>query len=196
MRLSRPTIAVRALGSCATVLALLAGSARVEADSNPLPSNVALTPDDVAQIVQQAVGEAEAISESPTVAVVDRVGNVLAVYQTFGAIGEQVTIDPEKDVNGRIGLANKQVPAEAAAIAKAITGAYLSSNGNAFSTRTASQIVQENFNPGSQRLASGPLFGVQFSSLPCSDLMVRFASNNGGVRNVRIGPKWCIRQVD
>ena len=34
-----------------------------------------------------------------------------------------------------------------AAIAKAVTGAYLSSEGNAFSTRTASQIVQEHFNP-------------------------------------------------
>jgi hypothetical protein len=68
----------------------------------------------------------------------------------------------------------------AAAIAKAITGAYLSSNGNAFSTRTASQIVQENFNPGSRGLEGGPLFGVQFSSLPCSDLTFRFASNAGG----------------
>ncbi len=35
----------------------------------------------------------------------------------------------------------------AAAIAKAVTGAYLSSEGNAFSSRTASQIVQEHFNP-------------------------------------------------
>ena len=32
-------------------------------------------------------------------------------------------------------------------IAKAITGAYLSSGGNAFSTRTASEIVQQNFPP-------------------------------------------------
>ena len=30
-------------------------------------------------------------------------------------------------------------------ISKALTGAYLSSSGNAFSTRTASQIVQRNF---------------------------------------------------
>ena len=37
------------------------------------------------------------------------------------------------------------VPAAGAAIAKAITGAYLSSSGNAFSTRTASQIVQQFF---------------------------------------------------
>ena len=61
-----------------------------------------------------------------------------------------------------------------AAIAKAVTGAYLSSEGNAFSTRTASQIVQENFNPGEQNQPSGPLFGVQFSQLACSDFTSAF----------------------
>ncbi len=44
--------------------------------------------------------------------------------------------------------------------AKAITAAYLSSEGNAFSTRTASQIVQEHFNPGEFGGPSGPIFGV------------------------------------
>ncbi len=58
-------------------------------------------------------------------------------------------------------------------MAKAITAAYLStSHGNAFTTRTASQIVQDHFNPGTEGAPSGPLFGVQFSSLPCSDMMV------------------------
>jgi hypothetical protein len=64
-----------------------------------------------------------------------------------------------------------ELPAPAAAagaIAKAITGAYLSSSGNAFSTRTASMIVQEHFPPSRAAigLESGPLFGVQFSQLP------------------------------
>ena len=59
----------------------------------------------------------------------------------------------------------------AAAIAKAVTGAYLSSEGNAFSSRTASQIVQEHFNPREEFQPAGPLFGVQFSQLACSDLM-------------------------
>jgi hypothetical protein len=62
------------------------------------------------------------------------------------------------------------VPATLAAISKAITGAYLSSHGNAFSTRTAGQIVQEHFNPNESRQPSGPLFGVQFSQLTCSDV--------------------------
>src|SRR6185295_15464901 len=71
--------------------------------------------------------------------------------------------------------------AVAGAIAKAITGAYLSSGGNAFSTRTASMIVQQHFPPSAaaRGLESGPLFGVQFSQLPCSDLAARFNGNVG-----------------
>jgi uncharacterized protein GlcG (DUF336 family) len=61
------------------------------------------------------------------------------------------------------------IPTTLGAIAKALTGAYLSSNGNAFTTRTASQIIQEHFNPGIRNTPGGPLFGVQFSQLPCSD---------------------------
>src|SRR5256884_345170 len=59
----------------------------------------------------------------------------------------------------------------AAAVAKAVTGAYLSSAGTAFSTRTASQIVQSHFNPRESNQPGGPLFGVQFSSLACSDVV-------------------------
>jgi len=76
------------------------------------------------------------------------------------------------------------VPTTMAAIAKAVTGAYLSSEGNAFSTRTASQIVQSHFNPGEALAPGGPLFGVQFSQLACSDLSARFA---GGAPDA--GPK-------
>ena len=67
------------------------------------------------------------------------------------------------------------IPDSLAAIAKAITAAYLSTEGNAFTTRTASQIVQDHFNPGDNLQPAGPLFGVQFSQLPCSDLLARFA---------------------
>ncbi|GHB04599.1 hypothetical protein GCM10009069_29000 [Algimonas arctica] len=84
----------------------------------------------------------------------------------------------DKDVgnpSGNIGLQGVDVPATLAAISKALTGAYLSSTGNAFSSRTASQIVQEHFPPAPNTagLESGPLFGVQFSQLPCSDLSTR-----------------------
>lgn len=73
-------------------------------------------------------------------------------------------------------LPTGRFPSTLAAIAKALTGAFLSSEGNAFSTRTASQIIQENFNPREISQPSGPLYGVQFSQLPCSDVMNRSGS--------------------
>ncbi|HET6604141.1 MAG TPA: heme-binding protein [Xanthomonadaceae bacterium] len=135
-----------------------------------------LTAAEVSRVISQAVAEAKAQGSPATIAVVDRVGNVLGVYRMTGA-GALVTITSGRPVIG--GLENLSVPSELAAIAKAITGAYLSSEGNAFSTRTASQIVQEHFNPGEFNAPSGPLFGVQFSQLPCSDLVNRFVPGGG-----------------
>lgn len=132
-------------------------------------------------ILQRAIAEAGARNAPATIAVVDRVGNVLAVYRMTGS-RNFVTIRSPAGINVSGGLEGVDiVPAAAAAIAKALTAAYLSSEGNAFSTRTASQIVQEAFNPGEADQTGGPLFGVQFSQLPCSDLMARF----GGVE---VGP--------
>ncbi|HEU4651572.1 MAG TPA: heme-binding protein, partial [Croceibacterium sp.] len=92
-------------------------------------------------------------------------------------------INPHPDIDAQ-GL---EVEAAMGAISKAITGAYLSSGGNAFSTRTASMIVQQHFPPAPSTagLESGPLFGVQFSQLPCSDLAARL----GGPGGAMIGPK-------
>ena len=128
---------------------------------------------DVMQVLAQAVDEASARGTPATIAVSDRVGNVLAVFRMNGA-ATSVRIDSGRATgSGLDGLA--VVPDTLAAIAKAITGAYLSSEGNAFSTRTASQIVQEHFNPQERGQPAGPLFGVQFSQLPCSDLSLRLS---------------------
>jgi uncharacterized protein GlcG (DUF336 family) len=135
-----------------------------------------LTQADIETVVVQAANEAQAQGKPATIAVVDRVGNVLGVYRMNGAPA-LVTITSNRGVSG--GLENLKVPSELAAIAKAVTGAYLSSEGNAFSTRTASQIVQQHFNPGDAGTPAGPLFGVQFSQLPCSDLSTRFSAGVG-----------------
>jgi uncharacterized protein GlcG (DUF336 family) len=125
---------------------------------------------DVERAIAQAVAEAQARHALATIAVVDRVGNVLGVFRMTGA-ATTVTIHSGLADGG---LENVSiVPDTLAAIAKAATAAYLSSEGNAFSTRTAGQIVQEHFNPGEALTPSGPLYGVQFSQLPCSDLMQR-----------------------
>ena len=170
------------------------------------PALVSLTSADVQQIIAQAVNEANAQGAPATIAVVDRVGNVLGVFQMnnapldLAAIAEVARTvqagpllgDQFRGADGS-GLDGFTVPSGAAlgAIAKAVTGAYLSSGGNAFTTRTASQIVQENFNPEETFQAGGPLFGVQFSQLACSDLSTRFESDNGGgtVVGSMVGPR-------
>jgi uncharacterized protein GlcG (DUF336 family) len=152
------------------------------------PAQVALTPADVQRIIAQGVAEAQARGLPGTFAVVDRVGNVLAVFVMNGA-NQQLRVPSAPNGNNH-DLQGVNVPgAVAGAIAKAITGAYLSSSGNAFSTRTASMIVQEHFPPSAaaQGLESGPLFGVQFSQLPCSDLSARF--NGIALPNSFVGPK-------
>ncbi len=153
------------------------------------PAQEALSSADVQRIIAQAVGEAQAQSLPVTIAVVDRVGNVLAV---FGMNGADETLRIPEVPGQEFDFQGLSFPAPAArlgAIAKAITGAYLSSSGNAFTTRTASQIVQEHFPPSKTAvgLESGPLFGVQFSQLPCSDLNTRFT----GIANASamLGPK-------
>lgn len=135
-----------------------------------------LTEDDVNTIMLQAVHEASAEGNPATIAVVDRVGNVLSLTQMPGA---PTTLTIVSGLNPGTGLENQSrvppnvIPTTFGAIAKALTGAYLSSNGNAFSTRTANYIIQQHFAPGTgnqqQNLPAGPLFGVQFSQLPCSD---------------------------
>lgn len=149
--------------------------------------NCFLKTTDVDLIISQAVAEANARSQLATIAVVDRVGNVLGVYQMTGA-SEFITITSTQDSGNPIagGLDGLNfIPATLAAISKAMTGAYLSTGGNAFTTRTASQIIQENFNPGEADVPSGPLFGVQFSQLPCSDFSQRAALDRASVGPLR-----------
>ena len=142
------------------------------------PSDNHLSIENIKQVLAQAISQAQSIGQLATIAVVDRVGNVLAVYRMNG-VDTQVTITSAVPPIVEKGLDNIVLPSGAdgdalAAIAKAITGAYLSSSGNAFSTRTAGQIIQEHFNPGEDNQPSGPLFGVQFSQLPCSDFSLRY----------------------
>lgn len=152
-----------------------------------LPAPQALTTAEVQQIIAQAVAEARARNLPAVIAVTDRVGNILAVYSMTGARGTATLRAGPTGVN--MDAQGVVVPAAGAAIAKAITGAYLSSGGNAFSTRTASQIVQEHFPPAPTTvgLESGPLFGVQFSSLPCSDVTTRTAVHATGPRRSPLG---------
>lgn len=140
---------------------------------------------DVERVLAQVVTAAQERGQNATVAVTDRVGNVLAVYAMSGATAT-FRIDSGRGVFG--GLEQVDIlPSTFAAISKALTGAYLSSAGNAFTTRTASQIIQQHFNPTESNQPSGPLSGVQFSQLSCSDLMRRDVDASLGPKRSPLG---------
>lgn len=109
-----------------------------------------LTVSDVRTVVSQAVQESLFVSADRLIAVVDREGFVLAVW----------------DVNGG---AQPSAVDVARAISTAGAAAYLSSNEHAFTTRTAGFIIQQNFPPGVKNRPNGPLVGVNFSSMAFSD---------------------------
>jgi uncharacterized protein GlcG (DUF336 family) len=150
-----------------------------------IPAQDALTVAEVQQVLAQAAEQARTDNRPAVISVVDRVGNVLAILRMTGA--PATAHIPEAPDGTKQDAQGLDVPAEVTALAKAITGAYLSSGGNAFSTRTASMIVQQHFPPGPSTtgLESGPLYGVQFSQLPCSDLAARATTGAAAL----IGPK-------
>jgi uncharacterized protein GlcG (DUF336 family) len=120
------------------------------------PAFAQLTLADVQNVIAQSVTRARALTDSPlmtnaVVAVMDREGWVLGVWALN-------TNSSSSD------------PLVADAIAKAGTAAFLSSDNNAFSSRTAGDIVQQNFPPGIANTPPGPLVGVNFSQLGFSDI--------------------------
>lgn len=126
-----------------------------------------LTPDDVRTILAQGVSTAVQLGRAVSIVVTDREGNVIGTFTMTGAPG--TTTIRSVGTLGR-GLEGTVVPALLAATSKAGTGAFFSTSGNAFTTRTAGFIIQEHFPPAIDFRAGGPLYGVQFSSLPCTDI--------------------------
>jgi len=105
---------------------------------------------DVQTVLAQAATRAAAISTNSVIAVVDREGFVLGAWSLAGGT------PPALDVLD--------------AVTKAGTAAFLSSDQNAFTTRTAGFIVQQHFPPGVRNKPPGPLVGVNFSNLSFSDV--------------------------
>jgi uncharacterized protein GlcG (DUF336 family) len=133
----------------------------------PPPKATNLTATDVETLIAQAASAASALGHPVNIIVTDREANVLgffpmsgspstATVRSVGALGK--------------GLEGASVMSFQAATAKAVTAAFFSTHGNAFSTRTAGFIIQEHFPPGISFRPSGPLYGVQFSSLGCGDI--------------------------
>lgn len=178
-----------------TILALVIATPLAHAACSVRDTLPRLHADEVNCIVQQAVevSSRQGIS-AMTVAVTDRVGNVLGLYQ-LGVTPSRVQIRSGllSVVGGLDNVVLNDLPivgntaAARAAIAKAITAAYFSSAGNAFSTRTAGFIVQRHFPPLFPNTPGGPLFGVQFSQLACGDFVQKGSLIGPGSRASPLG---------
>jgi uncharacterized protein GlcG (DUF336 family) len=126
------------------------GVVEPEPPANFAATNLAQT--DVQTILQQAASAASALGKAVNIVVTDREGNVLGLLAMPGTPNSTI-----RSV-GRLGQGLEG------------TVAFFSTAGNAFTTRTAGFIIQEHFPPGISFRSGGPLYGVQFSSLPCSDI--------------------------
>ena len=132
-------------------------------------SSQSLTLADVQTVIAQAVSTAVSMNQRVTVSVTDKEGHLLGTFVMTGAPANTLIRSVGRAGQG---LENLSVPSTAASYSKAATGGLLSAGGNAFTTRTASFIIQEHFPPGIDNTSGGPLYGVQFSTLLCSDVAV------------------------
>jgi len=167
-----------------------------------IPSSIgpsALTADDISRIIGQAAAAATKLGYAGTFCIMDREGNVLALYQMNGAFKSVIVRDVGAFKQGLEGLGGSGypnpdqkhslegvLPAVAAVMSKAGVGAFFGTQGNAFSTRTAAYIIREHIPPFIKNMPGGPLFGVQISSLGCSDvkqpgLPLGLAGDTGGI---------------
>ena len=145
----------KAFGAAATPTPTPAPTPTATPTSTPTPAPTPaavdpLTVADVQTIINRAVTRAARISPNSVIAVTDREGYVLAVWVVRGGAATPGEI--------------------ATAVSKAGTAAYLSSNQNAFTSRTAGFIIQQHFPPGVKNTAPGPLVGVGLSNLFVSDV--------------------------
>ncbi len=158
-----------------------------QTQTQPAPNALSVT--DVQTIIAQAVARAQQVGLRVTIAVVDKEGNVLGVFKMNGARNDILVgatnlqngqsnkvLDPDGLERVTLPLAGAPPPfndaAALAAISKAGTAAFFSTQGSAISSRTASFIIQDHFPALIQNTPGGPLFGVQFSQLPCSDVKI------------------------
>lgn len=137
------------LGKSIDPLPIFAGSttkAAPKAAKAALQQEGNLSASQVTQILAQAASQALA---TQSIAVVDREGVVLGVFRMAGSNAEN----------------------DAKAIARARTAAAFQSTQNSFTTRTARFIIQDHFPFSIRNTPGGPLYGVQFSTLPGSDMV-------------------------
>jgi uncharacterized protein GlcG (DUF336 family) len=119
--------------------------------AGPAALGQGLSIDEQAQVFAQAAGAALKSAPGSVIAIVDRDGRELLV----------------RSADGTQDFTEAQ---EAVAVSKAGTAVFLSSGGEALTSRTAGFIIQQHYPPGIRFTPPGPLVGVGFSSMAFSDV--------------------------
>jgi uncharacterized protein GlcG (DUF336 family) len=164
-------------------LTLLFANRAVAAPITTLPTGQ-FQVSDVQTLIEQAVTQAVHDNVQVVVAVTDREGNVLGVFDMTSA--------PTNSLDDLFGIFAPAPTTQDIAIQKARTGAFLSSDQNAFSTRTALQITGKHFPPNINNAGPGPLFGLPMSSLPCGDVQHNGSGLTGALGGIPLYMKGAI----
>ena len=130
------------------------GSGSGGASTNPPPATETLTQADVQMVVEAAATAAQ--SDAMAIAVVDRMGRILAVY---------VGPSAPATAPGNFGEA---IPTADLAVALARTGAFFSNDQAPLSSRTVRFISGIHFPPGVVNTASAALYGIENTNRGCN----------------------------
>ncbi len=139
----------------------------------PVPPNLRgdtiteqLTEADVTQIIAQAATDAAWLNPGAIISVTDREGFVLGAWDMQGRLPNPLPAFTSVDDPAVLRIYGLL----AGAITRAGTAAFLSSDQEALTSRTAGYIIQQHFPPGVLNTPPGPLVGVGFSNLFFSDI--------------------------
>src|SRR5215831_9202228 len=148
-------LALLIAGVLAMALIGCGGSAPSAVPAPPPPAVPALSAADVANLVQAAATSVD--SETIAIAVVDRGGAVLAVYDKAGV------------TSGATDIGNFGIPVDVndLAVALARTGAYFSNDQAPLSSRTVRFISGIHFPPGVTNAPTADLYGIENTNRGC-----------------------------
>ncbi len=133
-------------------LLLSCSSSTASSNAPPPPPPVPLTAADVQQVVEDA---AKSLNVPLVIAVADRAGKILAVFQNAGA---------PLTSTGNFGVA---VDSNELAVALARTAAFFSNNQAPLSSRTVRFISGIHFPPGVANAPNGDLYGIENTNRGC-----------------------------
>jgi uncharacterized protein GlcG (DUF336 family) len=143
------------VAAAAVLLCLSCGGGGSSSSSTPDPPATAipLSVADVTNVVQNAVAS---VNAPMVVAVADRAGNILAVYDTAGA------------PTTAIGNFGQTVPADDLAVGLARTAAFFSNDQAPLSSRTVRFISGIHFPPGVAGTPNADLYGIENTNRGCT----------------------------